>query len=242
MIALQKAAAYLALEDYPVLEETSRHRHQYLDGVLYAVQGEAFRGVAGGSAAHADLIRNIGFALHARLRGSPCSVKMREMRLRIDAAGAVFYPDVLVHCQPLARPADTTELTEARIVVEVLSPSTQAFDRGAKLAAYQQLPGLRQVLLVSSTEPAAWSMHRDDDAAAWSVLPLARRHPTGRAGPGAGTAVGRGLRRRRPGRRRVGVRSLIWPPAATDPGAPAPRQSRGCCEYMPTNSATTTAT
>jgi Uma2 family endonuclease len=170
MIALQKAAAYIELEDYLVLEAASRHKHEYLDGVIYAVQGETVRGMAGGSAAHADLIRNIGFALHARLRGSPCSVKLSEMRLRIDAADAVFYPDVLVHCQALARPADTTELTEARVVVEVLSPSTQAFDRGVKLAAYQQLPGLRQVLLVSSTEPAAWSMQREDDAAGWSAL------------------------------------------------------------------------
>ncbi len=76
MIALQKAAAYIELEDYLVLEAASRHKHEYLDGVIYAVQGEAVRGMTGGSAAHADLIRNIGFALHARLRGSPCSVKM----------------------------------------------------------------------------------------------------------------------------------------------------------------------
>jgi Uma2 family endonuclease len=170
MIALQKAAAYIELEDYLVLEAASRYRHEYLDGVIYAVQGESVRGLAGGSAAHADLIRNIGFALHARLRGSPCGVKMSEMRLRIDAVDAVFYPDVLVHCQPLARPADITELTEARVVVEVLSPTTQTFDRGAKRAAYQRLPGLRQVVLVSSTEPAAWSMQRDDDAAEWSAL------------------------------------------------------------------------
>jgi Uma2 family endonuclease len=170
MIALQKAAAYIELEDYLVLEAASRHKHEYLDGVIYAVQGEAVRGMAGGSAAHAFLIRNIGFALHQRLSGSPCNVLMTEMRLRIDAADAVFYPDVLVQCRPAASLAQTTELTEARVVVEVLSPSTQAFDRGVKLAAYQKLPGLRQVLLVSSTEPAAWSMHRDDDAAAWSAL------------------------------------------------------------------------
>jgi Uma2 family endonuclease len=170
MSALQKAVAYIELEDYLVLEAASRSKHEYLDGVIYAVQGESVRGMAGGSAAHVDLIRNIGFALHARLRGSPCAVKMSDMRLRISAADAVFYPDVLVHCQPLERPADTTELTEARIVAEVLSPTTQAFDRGAKLAAYQQLPGLRQIILVSSTEPAAWSTQRDGDADAWSAL------------------------------------------------------------------------
>lgn len=96
----EKAVAYIEMEDYLVLENASRYEHEYLDGVVYAIQGEPVRGMAGGSAAHADLIRNVGFALHSRLRGTPCQVKMTEMRLCIDAADAVFYPDVLVHCTP----------------------------------------------------------------------------------------------------------------------------------------------
>jgi Uma2 family endonuclease len=166
----EKAVAYIELEDYLVLENASRHKHEYLQGVIYAIQGETTRAMAGGSATHADLIRNVGFALHSRLRGSACSVKMTEMRLRVDAADAVFYPDVLVHCQPTADPAHTMELTEARLVVEVLSPGTQQFDRGAKLQAYRQLPGLQHVILLSSLEQAAWACHRVPADAAWTEL------------------------------------------------------------------------
>lgn len=165
----QKAAAYIELDEYLALEAASQTRHEYLDGVIYAIQGEAAHGIAGGSAAHADLTRNVGFALHAKLRSTPCHVKMSDMRLRIAAAGAVFYPDVLVHCDPVPVPSSTTELTAARLVVEVLSPSTQQFDRGAKLLAYQKLDGLGQVVLLSSTEQAAWSCTREDHGA-WTPL------------------------------------------------------------------------
>lgn len=171
----EKAMAYIELEDYLVLENASRFKHEYLEGVVYAIQGEPVRGMAGGSAAHADVIRNVGFALHSRLRGTPCSVKMTKMRLRIDAAHAVFYPDVLVHCTPLGDPATAVELAEARLVVEVLSPGTQQFDHGGKLAAYRKLAGLQHILLLSSTEQAAWSCHRVPADAAWSDLaPWAR--------------------------------------------------------------------
>ena len=165
----QKAVAYIEVDEYRALEVASQTRHEYLDGVIYAIQGEAARGMAGGSAAHADLTRNAGFALHAKLRGTPCRVKMSDMRLRIAAVGALFYPDVLVHCEPVPVTSSTTELTAARLVIEVLSPSTQHFDQGAKLLAYQKLPGLRQIVLLSSTEEAAWACPRADDGA-WAPL------------------------------------------------------------------------
>lgn len=166
----EKAVAYIEMDDYLVLENASRFKHEYLEGVVYAIQGEPVRGMAGGSAAHADVIRNVGFALHSRLRGTPCSVKMTEMRLRIDAADAVFYPDVLVHCTPVGDPVTTVELTEAGLVVEVLSSGTQQFDRGGKLAAYRKLAGLQHIVLLSSTEQAAWACHRVPADAAWSEL------------------------------------------------------------------------
>ncbi len=169
MGAPQKAVAYIEIEDYLVLEAASQHKHEYLDGVIYAIQGDAARGMAGGSASHADIIRNAGFALHSKLQGTPCRVKMHDMRLRIAAIDAVFYPDVLVHCEPTTNPATTTELTEARLVVEVLSPSTQQFDRGAKLQAYQQLPSLSHIVLLSSMEEAAWACARGGDGS-WSEL------------------------------------------------------------------------
>ncbi len=170
MALAEKAVAYIAMEDYLVLENASRYKHEYLDGVIYAIQGESTLGMAGGSATRADLIRNIGFALHSRLKGTRCSVKMTEMRLRVGSAKAFFYPDVMVNCAPLLDPAHTLEVEEARVIFEVLSPATQRFDGGAKLAAYRQLPGLQHIVLVSSLEEAAWACQRVPAEGAWSEL------------------------------------------------------------------------
>ena len=170
MAVAEKAVAYIEMEDYLVLENASRYKHEYLAGVIYAVQGDGARGMAGGSQAHSRLIRNASFALHKRLIGSPCEVLASDMRLRVEAADAVFYPDVLVHCGPAGDPTSTMELSRARLIVEVLSPSTQRFDGGLKLAAYRKLPGLQHIVLVSSLEQAAWACHRVADDAEWTAL------------------------------------------------------------------------
>lgn len=167
----QKAVAYIEVDDYLALENASPFKHEYLDGVIYAIQGEPVRGMAGGSQTHARVIRNVVVALHGRLRGSPCEVLSTEMRLRIAAAGAVFYPDLLVHCNPTPQAAHTTELTQARMVAEVLSPTTQHFDRGDKLKAYQQLAGLDHIVLLSSMQAAGWACHRLADGRWSEMLP-----------------------------------------------------------------------
>ena len=170
MGAPTKAVAYIEMEDYLVLENASRCKHEYLGGVIYAIQGEPVRGMARGSQLHSRIIRNAGFALHAKLQGTPCEALFTEMRLRIEAADAVFYPDVLVHCQQIGNPATTMELTAARLVIEVLSPTTQHFDRGDKLNAYRQLAGLQHIILLSSMEEAAWACQRVPADAQWSPL------------------------------------------------------------------------
>lgn len=170
MAVAEKAVAYIEMEDYLVLENASRYKHEYLAGVIYAVQGDGTRGMAGGTQTHSRLIRNIAFALHKRLLGTPCEALATEMRLRVEAADAVFYPDVLVHCGHTGDPTSTMELNQARLIVEVLSPSTQRFDRGQKLTAYRKLPGLQHIVLLSSLEQAAWVCHRVPADADWSEL------------------------------------------------------------------------
>jgi len=186
-----KAVAYIEMEDYLVLEQSSRYKHEYLDGVIYAIQGEPVRGMAGGSQAHARIIRNTVFALHARLKGSPCEVLGTEMRLRVEAADACFYPDVLVHCTELLAAVTRTELTQARLVVEVLSPTTQHFDRADKLRAYRQLPGLQHILLLSSMEQAAWASQRLNDDEAWTEMTPWQRGSSLTL-PGLGVEIGWG--------------------------------------------------
>lgn len=125
MATAEKAVAHLELEDYLVLENANRYKHEYVAGVLYAVQGDSAQGMGGGSAVHADVIRNIGFALHQRLKGTPCSVKMTEMRLRVDAADAMFYPDVIAHCRPVLDRVVRTGALAARRRIDARGSRTQ---------------------------------------------------------------------------------------------------------------------
>ena len=140
MAAPTKAVAYIEMEDFLAMENASKYKHEYLQGVIYAVQGEPVRGMAGGRQTHSRIIRNAGYAPHGKLQGSPCEALSTEMRLRVAAADAVFYPDVLVHCRQIGNPATTMELTEARLVIEVLSPTTQHFDRAASCGRTSGLP------------------------------------------------------------------------------------------------------
>lgn len=175
MGAPEKAVAYIEMEDYLVLEQASRYKHEYLQGVVYAIQGEPARGMAGGSQTHSRLIRNATLAFHMRLQGTPCEVLTSDMRLRVQAAEAMFYPDLLVHCTATEDPTTTQELTDARLVLEVLSPSTQIFDKGQKLKAYRQLPGLQHIVLINSQEQQAFACHRDTPEGEWQpLLPWAR--------------------------------------------------------------------
>lgn len=92
------------------------------------------------------------------------------MRPRIDAADGVSYPDVLVHCGSTSNPTSTLELTKTPRVVEVLSATTQHFDRGEKLRAYRQLPGLQHIRRISSLEQLAWASQWVPAVGEWSTL------------------------------------------------------------------------
>lgn len=130
--------------DYLELEETSNTKHEYFDGQIYAM--------AGGTPEHAELSLAIGASLRQQLRGSRCRVFGSDLRIRVQATGLATYPDVTVVCGELQRdPQSVTTLTNPTLIVEVLSPSTEEYDRGDKLAHYQQIPSLGEVLLVSQT-------------------------------------------------------------------------------------------
>ena len=114
-------------------------RHEFVRGEVFAM--------AGGEDRHYSVALNLAVALHQHLRGSPCRVYGSDVKLRVEAADCFFYPDLMVTCSP-ADAADRLVKREPVLVVEVLSPSTAAFDRGEKFAAYRQLPSLAEFLLV----------------------------------------------------------------------------------------------
>ena len=131
----------LAPDAYLAMEAASATRHEYVRGEVFAQ--------AGATDAHNDVATNVHARLRAHLRGSPCRAYLADVKLRVAAADAFFYPDVFVTCD-LADAADPLVKRSAVVVVEVLSASTADYDRGAKFADYRKLPALREYVLVDS--------------------------------------------------------------------------------------------
>ena len=144
-------------------------KNEYLAGEVFAMVG----------ARQAHVLVSLALAARFRehLRGSRCRAYTSDMKLEVEAADAVFYPDVMVSCDADDRSREIA-LRAPCLLVEVLSPSSAAFDRGAKFAAYRRLPSLREYLLVDiesrrlelfRREPVGWVLHEpqpEGDAAA----------------------------------------------------------------------------
>ncbi|MCC6847193.1 MAG: Uma2 family endonuclease [Deltaproteobacteria bacterium] len=147
--------------DYLRLEKDSNVKHEFLDGEIYAMTG--------GTPKHAELAVVISSLLHTQLRGRGYHVFSSDLRVRVPATGLAAYPDVTVVYGELAfDPEDDDTVTNPRVVVEVLSPSTEKFDRGLKSHHYQQIPTLEAVVLVAQREPQIEVCSRRDDGA-WTI-------------------------------------------------------------------------
>jgi Uma2 family endonuclease len=138
--------AHYSLADYVRLEEYSNVKHEYLDGQIYAM--------AGGTPAHGAMAVRVSASLLAQLRGRPSNVYSSDVRIRVTATGLDTYPDVSVVCGGEERDAeDRNALVNPVVIVEVLSPNTEEYDRGEKLSHYKTIPSLREVVFVSHAKP-----------------------------------------------------------------------------------------
>lgn len=138
--------------DYLTLEESSNVKHEFLDGQIYAM--------AGGTPEHAALKASITGLLFSQIRGGRCRLHDADLRVRVPETGLATYPDVTVVCGPLQRhPEDRDAVVNPTLIVEVLSKSTAAYDRGDKFEHYKRLASLQQYVLVSHLEPQieVWS-------------------------------------------------------------------------------------
>lgn len=124
-------------------ERKQQIRHEYVDGEVFAMSGA--------TDAHVTVTLNLASLLRAHLRGTRCRVYMADMKLRVDAANAFFYPDILVSCSEADRQR-ALHKNEPILLVEVLSDSTAAYDRGAKFSDYRQLPSLQEYVLIDPTQ------------------------------------------------------------------------------------------
>lgn len=135
----------LSAEDYLQGEESAQIKHEYLDGDVWAM--------VGASDAHVSIAMNLAFLLKQALKDSPCRAYISDMKVNVAKANAFFYPDVLVTCEPKDR--DNRLFKQHPLfIAEVLSPSTEGFDRGAKFAAYRQLDSLQHYWLIDSQSQA----------------------------------------------------------------------------------------
>ncbi|MBX9628292.1 MAG: Uma2 family endonuclease [Gemmataceae bacterium] len=143
-------------DEYLAIERKARTKSEFVDGVLYAM--------AGASPPHNDVKDNLVVALGTRLRGSGCRTGSSDVRVRAGRAGRYFYPDIVVTCGDRQYAAnDPNTLLNPVAIIEVLSDSTRAHDRGTKLRAYQDIPGLREYVMVASDEAVVERVVRQPD-------------------------------------------------------------------------------
>ena len=133
----------LTPDEYLELEVQTEYRNEYLNGEVFAM--------AGASVAHGHIALNISWRLASQLEGSPCAVQVAELRIRTGDRSMYTYPDVVVFCgkADIEKYKGTDTVGNPTVIIEVLSPSTEAYDRGVKFQRYQGIATLMEYVLVS---------------------------------------------------------------------------------------------
>ncbi|QQE66909.1 hypothetical protein GFS31_36130 [Leptolyngbya sp. BL0902] len=143
----------LTAQEYLQLEAESPAKHEFIDGEAYAM--------AGASDAHVTITVNLAALLRNHVRGSGCRVYIADMKARIETRNCFYYPDVMVTCDERDR-ANNTYKCFPKLMIEVLSESTEAFDRGDKFADYQTLETLEEYVLVNTRHQRVESFQRNE--------------------------------------------------------------------------------
>lgn len=145
---------YFSPDEYLQIEEQSPIKHEFVDGCLHAMVGS--------SQAHNTLAGNLLAALRIQIRGSGCRVFVSDMKVCIEPRNRFYYPDVVVSCDQRDRETPIY-LRFPRLIVEVISNSTEAFDRGDKFADYQTIESLQEYVLISSKQILVQCFRRNDE-------------------------------------------------------------------------------
>jgi Uma2 family endonuclease len=147
---------FITPEQYLEIERAAEFKSEYYDGEMFAM---------GGARRFHNLINsNLTGQLHQQLRKRPCEFYSNDMRVRVSATGLYAYPDTVIVCgEPQFLDATQDTLLNPTVIVEVLSPSTEAYDRGRKFELYRAIPSLTHYLLVSSERMSAESFTRQEE-------------------------------------------------------------------------------
>lgn len=153
--------SYISPEDYLKAEETSSIKHEYRQGEVYAM--------AGASNIHVIIGGNLFAKLRNHLRGSGCQAYISDTKAHIESIDIYYYPDVIVSCDQRDKAFDNF-LRYPCLIVEVLSSTTEAFDRGDKFADYRQMESLQEYVLVSQTRMNVECFRRNPEGQ-WVLYP-----------------------------------------------------------------------
>ena len=150
--------------EYLAWEAAQSERHEFLDGEVFAKAGAEDR--------HVTVAMNLAFALRQHLADSACRTYMSDMRLHVAAAKSYFYPDVLVTCSALDLGSAWVK-SEPKLIAEILSPATAAYDRGLKFGHYRMLASLEEYVLID-LDTRTTDCYRKGADGLWVLHPFAR--------------------------------------------------------------------
>jgi Uma2 family endonuclease len=153
--------SYVDAAEYLRRERLAETKHEYVDGDILDM--------AGGKPAHSLIAANVSGELRNRLRGTDCMAFNSDLRVCVQLGRLITYPDVSVVCgQPQYVDEERDTITNPRVIVEVLSPSTRNYDRGDKSLRYRMLPSLAEYLLIDQ-EPVDIEHYRRQSGGTWAV-------------------------------------------------------------------------
>lgn len=151
----KQSHAYFTPEEYLEIERTSLIKHEYLEGQIVAM--------AGASKAHVIITGNLSALILNHLRGTNCIPYATDMKVRLPASRLFYYPDLAVTCHEADRNSDEDFILHPKLLIEVLSNPTEAFDRGEKFADYKAIAEFEEYLLIHQNQVLAERFQRKPD-------------------------------------------------------------------------------
>ncbi len=154
MSALRKTK--LTVQEYLAIENAAEYRSEFFDGEMFAM--------AGATAPHIRITLSLAAELRARFKGGRCEALPIDQRVKVERTGLYTYPDVVIVCGPIEySESDPLSLINPVAIIEVLSPSTEKYDRGIKFRSYKQIPSLIEYIVVAQDEALCDRFIRQSD-------------------------------------------------------------------------------
>jgi Uma2 family endonuclease len=145
MSAQPQTISYLTPQEYLAIERCAEYKSEYFDGEMFAM--------AGASPAHNQITLNVAGGINVQLKKRPCLVYANDMRVKVSATGLYTYPDIVALCGPPRFDDNQKDtLLNPTVIIEVLSDSTEVYDRGKKFQHYRTLESLQEYVLIAQQE------------------------------------------------------------------------------------------